>query len=260
MDNDTKSNDIDKQLDAIISKNSLLNRFFFGITLICLIVGVVALLSRQKDLIAGSRNLAIRNDSLNKDLLKLYAENSKLKDSTSYYAVLLKNSSNKLADQKSWVLNITNTNRQSILTKSAPPLLIADNIKASTVQDLKSGTGQPAQLEKKTYSILFSFDVKNNYSSKCQTDLFVRITPPDGVTISTPAWGSGTFTTRDNHDLPYTAKLPIEIDGNAKQTLQFALKQNSPFQNGDYTIEIFNRESKIGETVVRVKKRNAFDF
>jgi len=86
----------------------------------------------------------------------------------------------------------------------------------------------------------------------------IRILGPDGKPISVPALGSGTFTTRDDGDKVYTAKVPVDFEAGKNKSVQFAWKQNSEFQKGSYKIEIYHNGFKIGEGTRELKKGGLF--
>jgi hypothetical protein len=70
--------------------------------------------------------------------------------------------------------------------------------------------------------------------------------------------GSGTFTTRDGIQKPFTKKITINYVQGQKQPVKVEWSQNSKFQTGDYKIEIYNNGFKIGEGTRSLKKGGLF--
>ena len=136
--------------------------------------------------------------------------------------------------------------------------LNASNISITPMHDKKNGQDKMTTNAKKVDKLVISFDVSNRIAQTGQTDVYVCITGPDGKPISVPALGSGTFTTRDDGDKVYTAKVPVDIEAGKTKPVQFAWKQNSSFQKGNYKIEIYHNGFKIGEGTRELKKGGLF--
>src|ERR1700730_603566 len=136
--------------------------------------------------------------------------------------------------------------------------LNASNISITPMHDKKNGQDKMTTNAKKVDKLVISFDVNNRIAQTGQTDVYVCITGPDGKPISVPALGSGTFTTRDDGDKVYTAKVPVDIEAGKTKPVQFAWKQNSSFQKGNYKIEIYHNGFKIGEGTRELKKGGLF--
>jgi len=69
---------------------------------------------------------------------------------------------------------------------------------------------------------------------------------------------SGTFTSRDEGDKFYTAKVPVDIEAGKQNQFSSPGKQNTDFQKGDYKIEIYHNGFKIGEGTRTLKKGGIF--
>jgi len=136
--------------------------------------------------------------------------------------------------------------------------LNASNISITPMHDKKNGQDKMTTNAKKVDKLVISFDVNNRIAQTGQTDVYVCITGPDGKPISVPALGSGTFTTREDGDKVYTAKVPVDIEAGKTKPVQFAWKQNSSFQKGNYKIEIYHNGFKIGEGTRELKKGGLF--
>jgi hypothetical protein len=90
------------------------------------------------------------------------------------------------------------------------------------------------------------------------TDVYVCITGPDGKTMLAPASGSATFTTREEGDKSFTAKVPVDFEMSQKKNVEFAFTPADKFQQGSYTIQIYQNGFKIGEGTRELKKGGLF--
>jgi len=132
--------------------------------------------------------------------------------------------------------------------------LNASNITITPMHEKADGKDNETTNAKRVNKLVIGFDVSNRIAQSGQIDVYVCITGPDGKPISVPALGSGTFTTRDEGDKIYTAKVPVDFEAGKTKAVQFAWKQNSPFVKGDYKIEIYHNGFKIGEGTQTLKK------
>jgi peptidoglycan hydrolase CwlO-like protein len=136
--------------------------------------------------------------------------------------------------------------------------LNASNITVSPMHERKDGKDKETTTARKVNKLVIAFDVANRIAQTGNTDVYVCITGPDGKPISVPALGSGTFTTRDEGDKIFTAKVPVDFEAGKSKSVQFAWKQNSEFAKGDYKIEIYHNGFKIGEGTRELKKGGIF--
>lgn len=112
---------------------------------------------------------------------------------------------------------------------------------------------------KRVDKLRITFDLdENRITQSGSKDVFVCITAPDGTPIAVEALGSGKFVTRDGVERLYTKKVQVNYNQGEKQTLTVEWKQNSPFQTGDYKIEVYNNGFKIGEGIRNFKKGGLF--
>ena len=84
------------------------------------------------------------------------------------------------------------------------------------------------------------------------------MTGPDGKPIAVEALGSGIFNTREDGEKTFTQKVQINYTQGQRQTVSFDWKQNTPFQIGNYKIEVYHNGFKIGEGVKEFKKSGLF--
>ncbi|HTS42852.1 MAG TPA: hypothetical protein VMH01_00540 [Puia sp.] len=156
-------------------------------------------------------------------------------------------------------LQTTTTAKQDLEKKvDIASTLNASNIAITPVKDKKNGQEKMTTTAKKVDKLIISFDVSNRIAQTGQTDVYVCITGPDGKPINVASLGSGTFTTREEGDKVFTAKVPVDIEAGKTKSVQFAWKQTTPFQKGDYKIEIYHNGFKIGEGTRELKKGGIF--
>ncbi|MDR3713908.1 MAG: hypothetical protein P4L51_13890 [Puia sp.] len=156
-------------------------------------------------------------------------------------------------------LQTTTTAKQDLEKKvDVASTLNASNIAISPIHEKSNGKEKVTTTAKRVNKLVISFDVDNRIAQTGQTDVYVCITGPDGQPVSVPALGSGTFTTREEGDKVFTAKVPVDIEAGKKKSVQFAWKQNSDFKIGSYKIEIYHNGFKIGEGTKELKKGGLF--
>jgi hypothetical protein len=156
-------------------------------------------------------------------------------------------------------LQSTTTAKQDLEKKvDVASTLNASNISITPMHEKKDGKDKETTTARKVNKLVIGFDVANRIAQTGQTDVYVCITGPDGKPISVPALGSGTFTSRDDGDKVYTAKVPVDFEQGKTKSVEFAWKQNSEFQKGNYKIEIYHNGFKIGEGTRELKKGGIF--
>jgi len=136
--------------------------------------------------------------------------------------------------------------------------LNASNIAITPVSVKSNGKEKVTTTAKRVNKLVISFDVNNRIAQPGMTEVFVCITGPDGKNIVTQTPGSGTFTTREEGDKSFTAKLPVDVETAKKKSVEFAFTQDGDFQKGNYTIQIYQNGFKIGEGTRELKKGGLF--
>ena len=136
--------------------------------------------------------------------------------------------------------------------------LYANNIYVTPVNEKSNGKEKTTTTAKRVDKLVITFDVDNRIAQSGQTEVYVSITGPDGKPVTVEALGSGTFTTREEGEKPYTAKVPVDMEAGKKRHVEFAWKQNSKFQPGNYKIEVYHNGFKIGEATRNLKKGGLF--
>lgn len=156
-------------------------------------------------------------------------------------------------------LDSTNTvNQSQAKTIDVASTLYASNIAITPVNEKSGGKEKVTTTAKRVDKLVINFDVDNRIAQSGQTEVYVAITGPDGKPITVEALGSGTFTTREEGEKFYTAKVSVDMEAGKRKPVQFAWKPNSNFQTGNYKIEIYHNGYKIGEGTRSLKKGGLF--
>jgi peptidoglycan hydrolase CwlO-like protein len=205
-------------------------------------------LNRAKDLIAQLNGkisnmeediarLTKDNESLNQDKMALVQDTAKLNQD---------------------VATTTATNQDLAKKVDIGSTLNASNIIVTPVKIKGNGEEKVTTNAKRVDKLMISFNVNNRIAQAGQTDVYVCITGPDGKTVTTVADQSGTFTTRDEGDKSFTAKVPVVIESDKTKNVEFGLKPDNHFIEGNYTIQIYQNGFKIGEATRELKKGGLF--
>lgn len=133
--------------------------------------------------------------------------------------------------------------------------LNASNISITPVDVRKNGKEKVSSTAKRVDKLVVSFDVTNRIAEPGTTDVYVVVIGPDGTPMNS---GGETFTTREDGDKNFTAKLPVEIETAKKKNVEFAFAPGNKFQQGSYKIQIYQNGFLIGEGVRELKKGGLF--
>lgn len=137
--------------------------------------------------------------------------------------------------------------------------LNASNIMVKPINVKGNGKEKETTVAKRIDKLLISFDVNNRIAANGTTDLFVLVTGPDGKTMQTSVGGSGTFTTREEGEKLFTAKVPVDLETAKKKNVAFAfVPGGSSFQMGSYKVQIYQNGFLIGEGTTQLKKGGLF--
>jgi hypothetical protein len=122
----------------------------------------------------------------------------------------------------------------------------------------RNGKEKVTTKAKKVDKLVIAFDVDNRIAETGQTEIYVSIIGPDGLPVNVQSLGSGTFTTKDEGEKPFTARIPVDIEAGKKKHVEFAWKQDQDFKRGNYKISIYHNGFKIGEGVRELRKGGLF--
>ena len=150
-------------------------------------------------------------------------------------------SANKVLKQKDEVIDVAST-------------LHASNFSIIGINEKSNGTEKETSTAKRVDKLKISFDLdENRVTQSGMKDLYICVTSPDGNPIIT-----GKFNTRDGTEKTFTQKMELMYTQGQRQSVSFEWKKGTPFQPGDYKIEIYNNGFKIGEGVKPLKKGGLF--
>ncbi len=133
--------------------------------------------------------------------------------------------------------------------------LNASNIVITPVNVKRNGKEKVSTTAKRVDKLLVSFDVNNRIAEPGATDVYVVVIGPDGAPVTT---GAETFTTREDGNKTYTAKLPVQIETAKSKNVEFAFAPGSNFQQGSYKIMIYQNGFLIGQGTRELKKGGLF--
>jgi peptidoglycan hydrolase CwlO-like protein len=204
-------------------------------------------LSRAKNLIASL------NDKINgmeQQIAQLTQDNQSL---TQDKATLTQEK-----EQLNQNLTTTTATKDSLVQKvDVASTLNASNIDITPIKVRGSGKEKVTTTAKRVDKLVISFDVSNRIAVPGMTDVYVCVIGPDGKPVSAQSLNSGTFTTREEGDKAFTAKLPVDIETAKKKNVQFSFAPGN-FQQGNYTIEIYQNGFLIGQGTRELKKGGLF--
>lgn len=202
-------------------------------------------LSRAKTLIA---QLNDKISVLEQDVARLTEENQILSNDK----VVLTQEKEKLTTDLATTTEVKQNLEKKVDVAST---LNASNIAITPIDVRKSGKEKVSTTAKRVDKLLVSFDVTNRIAQPGSTDVYVLVIAPDGSAITSSA---ETFTTREDGDKTYTAKLPVEIETAKKKNVEFAFAPGTKFQQGSYKIMIYQNGFLIGESIRELKKGGLF--
>ncbi|MBC7689865.1 MAG: hypothetical protein H7211_17005 [Aquabacterium sp.] len=205
-------------------------------------------LSRAKTLIASLNG---QIESMQVEVARLTQENQGLSNDK----VVLTQEKEKLTTD----LTTTTTAKQDLEKKvDVASTLNAYNIQITPINIKNNGKEKVSTVAKRVDKLVVSFDVDNRIAQPGMTDVYVLVIGPDGKPLAGDVAGSGTFTTREDGDKSFTAKVPVDVQTAKKKNVEFAFKPGSNFQQGNYTIQIYQNGFKIGEGTRSLKKGGLF--
>jgi peptidoglycan hydrolase CwlO-like protein len=211
-------------------------------------------LNRAKQLIA-SLNDKITN--MQAEVARLTQDNQNLTQDK----VVLTQEKTTLTEEKEKLnqdLTTTTVAKQDLEKKvDIASTLNASNISITPVKLKGNGQEKVTSTAKRVDKLKISFDVDNRIAQPGTTDIYVLVLGPDGKPITNEALHSGTFTTRDEGDKSFTAKLPVELETAKRKNVEFQFTPGN-FQQGNYTIQIYQNGFKIGESTRELKKGGLF--
>ncbi|HMI77673.1 MAG TPA: hypothetical protein VK484_02715 [Ferruginibacter sp.] len=202
-------------------------------------------LSRAKTLIAS---LNEKITSMEADVARLTQENQTLSNDK----VVLTQEKEKLTTD----LTTTTTAKVELEKKvDVASTLNASNIVITPINVKNNGKEKVSTTAKRVDKFVVSFDVMNRIAQPGMTDVYVLVIGPDGKPINT---GSETFTTREEGDKAFTAKVPVDLETAKMKNVEFAFVPGANFLQGSYTVQIYQNGFLIGQGTRELKKGGLF--
>lgn len=156
-------------------------------------------------------------------------------------------------------LTATTTQKNELAAKvDVASTLNATNIKVTPINIKGGGKEKETTTAKRVDKLMISFDVDNRIAQAGTTDVFVTITGPDGQVITSETSNSGTFTTREDGEKKFTAKVPVDVETAKKKFVEFGFAPGTTFQKGNYKVQIYQNGFLIGEGSTELKKGGLF--
>lgn len=203
-------------------------------------------LSRAKSLIAGLND---KIAGMEQEVARLTQENQ----------TLTQDKVTLTADKEKLTQDLTTTTTQKVELEKKVDVastLNASNIVITPYNVKKNGREKVSSTAKRVDKLVVSFDVANRIAQPGTTDLYVVVMGPDGQPLS--ATTAGMFTTREEGDKSYTAKVPVELETAKTKNVAFTFAPGTNFQKGSYKIQIYQNGFLIGEGVRELKKGGLF--
>lgn len=203
-------------------------------------------LSRAKTLIAS---LNSKIGEMEQEVARLTQENQTLTNDK----VVLTQEKEKLTQD----LTATTTVKEELAKKvDVASTLNASNISITPINIKSGGKEKVSTTAKRVDKLVVRFDVSNRIVQPGSTDVYVLVIGPDGQPMST-ATGS-TFTTREEGEKAFTAKVPVDLETAKTKSVEFAFAPGTNFVKGNYKIQIYQNGFLIGEGVRELKKGGLF--
>ncbi len=135
-------------------------------------------------------------------------------------------------------------------------VLHASNIRMEPIDLRRGGKKERETSKAKKVDVLrIKFDIdENRIAENGNKEIFVRVTSPSGSILSNAAYGSGVTTNADGQSLNYTLLKQIALQQNQSvRDVTVDWNQDSDYQKGTYTIDLFNEGYKIGGGTVNLR-------
>jgi peptidoglycan hydrolase CwlO-like protein len=209
-------------------------------------------LSRAKNLIAKlNSNIA----DMEQQIAKLTQDNQTL---TQEKTVLTEEKTVLTAEKQklSEDLTVTTTAKEELAKKvDVASTLNASSISITPLKVKGNGKEKVTSTAKRVDKLMISFNVDNRIAEPGTTDIYVVVLGPDGKPVAAQ---TEMLTTREEGDKAFTAKVPVEIETAKQKHVEFAFAPGENFQQGSYTIQIYQNGFKIGEGTRELKKGGLF--
>jgi len=206
--------------------------------------------AEKKEAEALIKELNEKIGGLEEEVTRLTAENKQLGTDLS--------TEKQKTTQLSTDLQTTTSVKQELEKKvDVASTLNASNITITPIDVKRNGKEKVSSTAKRVDKMVVSFDVANRIIQTGSTDLYVLVIGPDGQPV-TATGSTGLFTTREEGDKTYTAKVPVDLETAKTKNVSFNFEPGASFQKGDYKIQIYQNGFLIGQGTRSLKKGGLF--
>ncbi|MES2776886.1 MAG: hypothetical protein V4722_22100 [Bacteroidota bacterium] len=155
--------------------------------------------------------------------------------------------------------NLVETETRKKELEDVGSTLHASGINVIPINEKSGGKEKETSTAKRVDKLRIVFNVdENRIATSGEKELYVCMYGPDGQPISIPAYGSGSFNTRDEGQKFFTNKVNVNYEQGKSSAVSFDWRQDKAFVAGDYKVEVYNNGFKIGERVIKLKKGGLF--
>ena len=155
--------------------------------------------------------------------------------------------------------NLATTTQEKQHIEEEASTLHASNFNITAIKVKGNGKESETTKAKKADLLRVSFDLdENRISQTGPKDLYMIVTNPQGVPVTIPSEGSGSFTTKEEGDKVYTTKITVNYQQGKRIPVTYDWKQDGRYVPGEYKIAIYNNGYKIGEGTKTLKKGGLF--
>ena len=206
-------------------------------------------LSRARSLIAELRG---KVDNLMTEMARLKAENQQLSANNQQLSTekdTLRHRNSSLSQ------NLAATTDAKNKVEEEASTLHASGFNITAINVKSNGKESETSKAKKADLLRISFYLDENRIAKTGSKtLYLVVKSPDGKTITIPSAGSGTLQTKEDGEITYTTAINVDYEQGKRMPVTYDWHQNSKYQQGEYTILIYNNGYKIGEGTKTLKK------
>jgi len=158
--------------------------------------------------------------------------------------------------QKQTVISQLETTNSSLSQKvTVASLLIPTHIVAEGIHDKSNGKVSETNRASKAHHLKVCFDIpQNKVAETGSKTFFIRILNPDGSVLAIDNQGSGVFTSVETGaEIQYSTTLTADYQQQSQAGLCTVWNQGTPFQEGNYTNEIYQDGYLTGKQMFELK-------
>lgn len=240
--------DLDQQLDSTKSNSDSL-RFQLDSRLgeINKLRNEIGDILKNRNANESDMNVARRKISeLQQKINELRQENSSMEDERKRLNSILDQLSNEMKGLEQNVKRLDDENKSLVEKINIASTFVAAEMRFAAI-DIRSSKEQETSQAKKADKFIASFIVQNNINDYSNAEIFISVIQPDGQTLQSQVWDSGTMPSRSGQK-DYTRRVKFEYNKGEQKRVIFSLEPGS-FQKGNYTVQLYHNGIMIGETV-----------